>query len=156
MPRPRKKTVIGIKLRVAAELLAQLEAAAKKSGHSFNAEAAMRLGKSFGEEAAFGGATGRRLMHFIMSTFVFAGERYYRDRINPKKKPAPGGTLDISLWIDEPKAYAAAMLSVIEQLMLHHQPGVTEEECWAQIKSLETTAGNHFANKQRRAKGELP
>lgn len=148
----KAKKIIQAKIRIAAELQSQLEAAAKKRGHSFNTEAAMRLGKSFGEEKAFGGEAGRRLMYFIMSAFVFAGERYYRDRLSPKQKQAPGGAIDVSLWIDEPKAYAAAMMNVIEQLMLH-QPGVTEEECWAQVKSLEGTLGTHFANKRRR--GEL-
>jgi len=144
MPRPKKKGVVGIKLRVATELLSELEAAAKKSGHSFNAEAVARLGRSFSEEKAFGGEAGRRLLYFLATAFVFAGERHYRDRIKPKQKTPPGEVLNVSLWIDEPEAYAAAMMNVIEQLMLHQQPGVTLEKCVLQLKSLEGRIATHF------------
>ncbi len=148
MPRPRKKTVIGIKLRVAAELLAQLEAAAKKNKHSFNAEAAMRLGKSFGEEAAFGGEAGRRFLHFFATAFVFAGERHYRDRLSPKQRQALGDAPNVSLWIDEPEAYVAAMMATIEQLMLR-QPNATHEKCVQQLKVLNAYIATHFVNKSR-------
>jgi hypothetical protein len=151
MARPKKPGVVGVKIRLAASLVAQLEAAAKKTpGRSFNAECAMRLGRSFGEEEAFGGEAGRRLIHFLAAAFVFAGERYYCDRINPKHKTPPGETLDASLWIDEPEAYDAAMMSVTEQLMLHRQPGVTPEKVRLQLMSLKMTAATHFANKSSR------
>lgn len=146
MPRPKKKGVVGIKLRMATELLSELEAAAKKSRHSFNAEAVARLGRSFAEEKAFGGEAGRRLLYFIATAFVFAGERYYRDSIKPKQKTPPGEALDVSLWIDEPEAYAEAMMNVIEQLMLH-QPGLTLEKCVLQVKSLESYIATHFLQK---------
>jgi hypothetical protein len=142
MPRPKKKGVVGIKIRLATELVSELEAAAKKRGHSFNAEAAIRLGKSFGEEEAFGGEAGRRWMHFITDTFVFAGERYYRDRIS--KEPADKARKsDVSLWIENPEVYAAAMMSVIQTLMLQ-QPKATEKKCMLQLKSLEGRIASHF------------
>jgi hypothetical protein len=122
MPRPKSKDVVGVKIRLAAPLLAQLVAAAKKSGNSFNAEAASRLGKSFAEEEALGGEVGRRMLYFITSAFVLAGGRAAGDR-------------KISLWINDPKAYAAAMFGTFEALMIA-QPGVTPETCNMQIESL--------------------
>ena len=106
----------------------------------------------FGEERALGGEAGRRLMYSIMSTLLFTGERYYRDRLSPKQRPAPNDAPDVShKWIDEPEIYAAAMMSVIEQLMLH-QPGVTEEKCALQIEILRGTIVTHFINKSRMEK----
>lgn len=153
MPRPKKKGVVGIKIRLATELISELEAAARKSGHSFNAEAAIRLGRSFAEEQMFGRETGRRLMYFLATAFVSSGERHYRDRINPKQKPPSGETLDAALWIDDEEAFDAAMMNLIEQLMLHRQPGVMPEKVRLQLKSLEMTAATHFANKFSRERG---
>jgi hypothetical protein len=122
MSRTRKPEVVGVKIRLATELVSRLETAAKKRKVSFNHEAASRLGKSFAEEDAFGGEEGRRLLYFIASAFLLGG------------RGASGGR-EISQWINEPKAYAAAMFGVLEALMVA-QPGVSLETCELQIKSL--------------------
>jgi hypothetical protein len=143
MPRPKKKGVIGIKIRLAAELISKLEAAAGKSGHSFNAEAAIRLGRSFAEEQTFGGEAGRRLMYFLATAFVHAGGNYHRNQLSPKQKPPPGEGPNVSLWIDDPEAYQAGMMNVIEQMMFH-QPDVTYEKCIEQWKVFSSVITTHF------------
>ena len=147
-PARKKSKPVQFNVRLASELVENLKKAAKQKGVSLNAETVERLGKSFAEEAAFGGEAGRRLLHFIATAFVFAGERYYRDRINPEQKTRPGEALDISLWINEPEAHAAAMLSAIEALMLH-QPGVTAEKCRLQLLSLDGRIATRFLNKEK-------
>jgi hypothetical protein len=156
MPRPKKKGVVGIKLRIATELLSELEAAAKKHKISFNAEAVRRLGESFGEERAFGGEVGRRWLHFLANAFVFAGERYYRDHIRPKQKTdkVDEGP-NVALWIEEPEAYQAAMMDVIEEVMLRRQPGATYEKCIAQHDALRGIIFNHFRGQAGWVKPEL-
>jgi hypothetical protein len=135
MPRPRKKDVVGIKIRLAASLVAQLEAAAKKTpGRSFNAECAMRLGRSFGEEKAFGGELGRRLMFFIANGFVIAGENYHAQQL---KAPPPSNP-KVSAWIKDPHTYAAAVMGAVDA-MLVGQPDSTREICMLRLKSLGTT-----------------
>lgn len=147
MPRPKKKGVVGIKLRMATEFLSELEAAAKKSGHSFNAEAVARLGRSFSEEKAFGGEAGRRWMYYITTMFVVSGERYYRDHIRPKQKTDKADEWsNVALWINEPEAYQAAMMDVIEELMVN-QPEITPEKFKAQMLSLEGRVKGRVINR---------
>ena len=122
MSRTRKPDVVGVKVRLAASLVAQLEAAAKKHGDLFNAEAAKRLGKSFAEEEAFGGEDGRRVLYFLTSAFVLAGQ-------------AAAGNRETSRWMSDPKAYAAGMFGVLEALMIA-QPGVSLETCNLQLASM--------------------
>ena len=147
MPRPAKKDVVGIKIRLAAELLANLEAAAKKSGRSFNAEAVARLGQSFAEEKAFGGEAGRRLLYFVTTAFVFAGEGYYYAQ---QLKAPPSSGPKVSVWINDPQTYAAAMMGAIEALILG-QPDATVENCMLQLKSLAARIQTRFINK-----GKIP
>src|SRR5262249_17379049 len=119
MARPKKKDIVGVKIRLATSLVDQLEAAAKKRGTSFNLEAATRIGKSFAEEAQFGGEDGRWLLYFITTAFILAGNR-------------EAGKREISEWIKEPKAYVAAMFGALEAMMVA-QPKVSFEACEKQI-----------------------
>jgi hypothetical protein len=143
MPRRKSKEIVQVKIRLHASVLAQLKAATKNAGHSFNEEAAMRLGRSFGEEKQFGGAVGRRWVDFLTSAFVFAGEQYYRNQLSRKQKPPPNEGPDVSKWIDDPEVYAAAMMNVIEQLMFR-QPGVTYEKCIEQWNAHKGVIASHF------------
>lgn len=152
MPRRKRKEIVQVKIRLHASVLAQLEAAAKRSGHSFNAEAAMRLGKSFDEARAFGGEAGRRLLYLIANEFVFTGERYYRDYIRPKEKADKvdeGAWPNVALWIDNFEVYQVAMLAAVEKLMTN-QPEITEEKFKAQLLTLDASVRNHFINKLRK------
>jgi len=133
MPRPRKKGVVGIKIRLATDLISQLEAAAKKHKISFNHEATRRLGLSFGEEKAFGGEEGRRLLYFIATAFVLGGNRAAQGR-------------KLSAWIKDPDAYTAAMFALLHALMIG-QPGATLERCLLQVESLKGRVATHFSNK---------
>jgi hypothetical protein len=152
MGRPKKPDIVGVKVRLARALVAQLEAAAEKHEQSFNAECARRLGSSFREEELFGGEAGRRWMHHIANTFVIAGERHYRDHIRPKQKTDKADEgLDVALWINEPGAYQAAMIRVIEELMVN-QPKITPEKFKLQMLSLEGRVKSHFVNKEIREK----
>lgn len=145
----RKRTrPVQFNVRIAAELRDSLNRAAKQNGVSLNIETAKRLGGSFAEEKAFGGEAGRRLLFFIAAAFVFAGERFYRDHISPRQKTPPG-ELDVSLWIEEPEVHSAAMMNVIEQWMLHHQPGVTLEKCLLQVEDLKGRIATHFLQKKQ-------
>jgi hypothetical protein len=147
MPRRKRKEIVQVKIRLHASVLAQLEAAAKRSEHSFNAEAAIRLGKSFGEEAMFGGEAGRRWMHHLMTTFMLAGERHYRDYIRPKQTTDKADQHpDVALWINEPEAYQAAMRATIDALMFQ-QPELTLEKCLLQLKYQEGSIAAHFFTK---------
>jgi hypothetical protein len=148
----RKQRLVQLNVLVADELRDKLRKAAKKNGASLNGEAAARLGGSFAEAQAFGGEAGRRWLHFLATAFVVAGENYYRNRINPKHKTGEGP--NVSLWIDEPEAYAEAMMNVIEQLMFH-QPGVTYEKCIAQHDALHGIIFNHFRGQAGWVKPEL-
>lgn len=133
---PRKaKEIVQAKIRIAADLQSQLEAAAKKHKISYNAEAAERLAKSLAEEAMVGGEEARRRLHSITNAFMFAGTN------------AAGGR-KLSSWINEPKAYSAAMFSVIEALMIG-QPEVTLEKCHLQIESRRGRIATHFSNKTK-------
>jgi hypothetical protein len=152
MPRRKPKEIVQVKIRLHSSVVSQLKAAAKKSGHSFNAEAAIRLGKSFGEEAMFGGEAGRRWMHYIATMFVFAGERYYRDYIRPKQATNKADERpNVALWINDPKVYQVAMMHVIEELMIN-QPEITYEKFKAQVLSLDGWGATHFINKSIREK----
>ena len=128
MPPRKAKEIVQAKIRIAADVQSQLEAAAKKHKISYNAEAAGRLAKSLAEEAFVGGEEGRQRLHSITNAFVFAGTN------------AAGGR-KLSSWISEPKAYSAAMLGVIEALMIG-QPEVTLEKCQLQIEFLKGTHCN--------------
>jgi Arc-like DNA binding domain len=145
----KKNRPVQFNVRIAAELRDNLNRAAKQNGVSLNVETTKRLGASFAEAKAFGGEAGRRWMYHITTMFVFAGERYYRDHIKPKQqktdKNADQGP-NVALWIEEPEAYQAAMMDVIEQLM-RHQPGATWEKCKPQLDSLTGRIATYFLRK---------
>jgi hypothetical protein len=154
----KKSRAVQFNIRIADELRDNLKKAAKQNGVSLNVETAKRLGQSFAEEKAFGGEAGRRWLHFLADAFVFAGEHYYRNHIRPKRKTdrADEGP-NVALWIEEPEAYQAAMMDVIECLM-RRQPGATYEKCIAQFESLRGIIGTHFVNqpgRERAIKAEL-
>jgi hypothetical protein len=134
MARPKKPDVVGVKIRLAASLVAQLEAAAKKHGDSFNAEAAKRLGRSFAEEDAFSGEAGRQVLYFLTSAFVLAGN-------------AAADSREISQWITQPKPYAAAMFAVLEALMTA-QPGVSLTTCMMQLESMKGRIATRLLGKE--------
>jgi hypothetical protein len=152
MPRRKGKDIVAAKIRLASSVVEQLEAAAKKRRHSFNAEAAIRLGNSFMEEKIFGGEAGRTMLHFIATAFVLAGERYYRDH-SPTQKTSLAKGADVSLWIDEPKAHGEAVISAMEQLMLH-QPHPTSEKCMLQIRRLTGRIASRFLSDAMRDQQE--
>ena len=141
----RKNKPVQFNVLVASELRDRLRKEAKKNGVSLNAETAARLGKAFAEETAFGGEAGRGFLYFLATTFVFAGERYYRDHISPEQKVLPP---NVSLWINQPEAHEAAMMSAIQALMLH-QPSATLDKCRMQIVSLKGRIETHFLNKEK-------
>jgi hypothetical protein len=136
MVRSKKKGIVGIKIRLAKELIAQLELAAKKRGISFNAEAAMRLGKSVAEDDELGGEAGRDMLYRFAIAFVMAGNQQ-------------AGHREISRWIKESEAYNAAMFGLIAEMMID-QPTVSFETCSLQIEALKGRIKTRLLNKENR------
>jgi hypothetical protein len=118
--------------RVHKSLHRQIRQAAKASGRTMSDEMAFRLGQSFAEERVLGGEAGRRLLYLIASAFVFAGERYHYAQ---QLKAPPGGSVNVSDWINDPQTYAAAMMGAVEAMMAG-QPDSTREICMLQLGSL--------------------
>jgi hypothetical protein len=82
-----------------------------------------RLGKSFSEEAAFGGEDGRQIMFFLTSAFILAGNAAAKNR-------------NVSQWKADPKAYAAAMVGVLEAMLSNQPPGVSIATINTQLESI--------------------
>jgi len=134
----RSKEIIGVKIRLPEALLAQLEAAAAKSQRSANAEAVVRLGKSFTEEIVFGGQEARQIIQLMAAAFLSAGQR------------AAGKQKD---WVhNNPEAYAQGWLAMVQATLLE-QPGITVEQCRLQLQSLIGRIETYFINVPRKTRG---
>jgi hypothetical protein len=134
----RSKEIVALKIRLATSLLAQLEAAARKNQRSANAEAVVRLGKSFTEEIVFGSAEARQIIQLMAAAFLSAGQR------------AAGKQKD---WVhNNPEAYAQGWLAMTMAALLE-QPGITVEQCRLQLQSLMGRVETFFINVPRKRGG---
>src|ERR1041385_2812780 len=104
MARPKKPGIFPAKIRLATSLVADLRKAAKRNGRSFNAEAAIRLGRSIAEESANGGVEGQQIVQHMAADFFAAGQF------------AAGPSRPILQWIKDQDCIAAAWLGVAEGL----------------------------------------
>jgi hypothetical protein len=112
MARPKGDSV-GVKVRLATELVEKLEASAKQHDISYNHEIASRLGKSYSVENIFGGAEGESLFQFFGHTFIAAGT-------------AKSGGQKFGQWRKNGRAYDAAMRALIDAVLNLH-PHITME-----------------------------